>query len=45
MNIPFKEDPNNLKYIEDISNGVFIIINIEEGKMVKKIKLDNTYAQ
>ena len=35
---------NNKYTIVGILNG-FVIINIEEGKKVKKIELDNTYVE
>ena len=36
--------PWNNKYTIVGCEGGFVIINIEEGKMVKKIKLDNIYV-
>jgi len=37
--------PWNNKYAILGCDGGFVIINVEEGKMVKKIKLDNTYVE
>ena len=36
--------PWNNKYTIVGYEGGFVIINIEEGKMVKKIRIDNTYV-
>ena len=37
--------PWNNRYTIVVCFGGFVIINIEEGKMIKKIKIDNTYVK